>query len=80
MATVKVGWLPYHENNTLTSNMPTYYGWAELASIEPKKLDAWDDSDSNFKKCPAFVNYVNSTYMLCSNIDIELQCKQSTKQ
>lgn len=53
--------------------MPTYYGWAELASIEPKKLDAWDDSDSNFKKCPAFVNYVNSTYMLCSNIDIELQ-------
>lgn len=70
---VKVGWCPWHENNELTTiNASTYYGWAEVACIEPKKLDTWSDTTSGFSRCPAFLNYVNSTYMLCANIDIEL--------
>ena len=70
---VKVGWCPWHENNRLTTeNAVTYYGWAEVACIEPKKLDAWEGTTSGFTKCPAFSTFVNSTYMLCANIDIEL--------
>jgi len=71
---VKVGWLPWHENNEYTTkNAVTYYGWAEVAALEPKKLDAWEGTSSGFNKCPAFLHYVNSTYMLLANIDIELQ-------
>lgn len=71
--TVKVGWLPWHENNNLTSsNAVTYFGWAEVAALDPKKLDTWEDTTSGFTKCPAFAHYVNSTYMLFANIDIEL--------
>jgi len=70
---VEVGWLPWHENNHLTTNNAiTYFGWAEIAAFEPKKLDAWENTTSGFTKCPAFVNYINSTYMLLANIDIEL--------
>ena len=70
---IKIGWLPWHEKNNLTSNNAlTYYGWAEISAIEPKKLDAWDNTTSGFTKCPAFTTFVNSTYMLCANADVEL--------
>jgi len=77
---VKVGWCPWHENNNLTTqNAVTYFGWAEVAAIEPTKLDTWEHTTSGFTKCPAFVSYVNSTYMLCANIDIELYWDRANK-
>lgn len=70
---VKVGWCPWHEKNHLTSNNAlTCYGWAEVACIEPKKLDTWENTTSGFTKCPAFSHFVNTTYMLCANIDVDL--------
>lgn len=79
MTTVKVGWLPWQEKNNLTDNLPTYYGWGEVVAIEPKKLDAWEGSTSGFSKCPAFINYVNSTYMICASIDIDLFWDRNNK-
>jgi hypothetical protein len=72
--TVKVGWAPWGEKNHLTTKTAvTYYGWTEVAAIEPKRLDTWEGSTSGFTKCPAFNNYIGSTYMLSSFIDLELQ-------
>jgi hypothetical protein len=68
---VKIGWCPWGERGPHESSA-TYWGQAEILSITPKKLDTWDNSLSGFTKCPAFATYVSNTYMICSNIDIEL--------
>lgn len=60
-------------------NAVTYFGWAEVACIDPKKLDTWDNTTSGFTKCPAFTTFVNSTYVLHANIDIELHWDRNNK-
>jgi hypothetical protein len=70
---VKIGWCPWPEKSHLTSsNSAMHWGYGELVTIEPKRLDTWDNSHSGFTKCPAFTTYTNNTYMICSAIDVEL--------
>lgn len=70
---VKIGWCPWPEKSHMTTSMSSmYWGYGELVAIEPKKLDTWENSHSGFTKCPAFTTYVNSTYMLCAAIDVDL--------
>jgi hypothetical protein len=77
---VKIGWCPWPEKTHLTNNGPTtYYGHAEILAIEPRKLDTWDNSHSGFTKCPAFSTYISNTYMIFSNIDVELTWDNTNK-
>jgi hypothetical protein len=69
---VRVGWCPWAERNHLTAFASTYWGQAELLAIPPTRLDTWKDRISGFTKCPAFNTYTANTYMLCSNVDIDL--------
>ena len=74
MSVVRIGYIPWFEKspNTAALGAVNYYGWSEIVAFELEKLDTWKDSKKGFMKCPAFVKYVDQTWMIKSLIDIDL--------
>jgi hypothetical protein len=74
MSVVRIGYIPWFEKSPQTSGLGpfNYYGWSEIVQFEIEKLDTWKDSDKGFMKCPAFVKYVDQTWVIRSLIDITL--------
>lgn len=74
MSVVKIGYVPWFEKSPNTANLGAvnYYGWSEVVGFELEKLDTWKDSKKGFMKCPAFVKYVDQTWVIKSLIDLEL--------
>lgn len=74
MSVIRIGYIPWFEKSPQTNNgSVNYYGWSEVVQIELEKLDTWKDSKKGFMKCPAFVKYVDQTWVIKSLVDIELQ-------
>lgn len=70
---IKIGWCPWPEKIHQTNDgAAAYWGHAEVLAIPPARLDTWENSYSGFTKCPAFSTYTASTFMMFSNIDLEL--------
>jgi hypothetical protein len=70
MSIVRIGYIPWFEKSPNTSALGAvnYYGWSEIVAFELEKLDTWKDSKKGFMKCPAFVKYVDQTWMIKSLI------------
>lgn len=69
----KIGYCPWFIKDNLTQNSTMFnYTWVEQAYFELEKVDTWNESTSRFKECPAFLAYVNNTFVLRSLIDLEL--------
>jgi hypothetical protein len=75
----KIGYCPWFIKDSLTSNAIFNYNWVEQAYFKLEKLDTWHGSTSRFKECPAFLAYVNSTFVLRSLIDLELTWDKTNK-
>lgn len=74
MSVIKVGYVPWFEKSPQTSNGSfNYYGWSDIAQFDLEKLDTWKDSNKGFMKCPAFVKYVDQTWVIKSTIDIVIR-------
>lgn len=74
MSVIRIGYIPWFEKspNTAELGAVNYYGWSEVVNVDLEKLDTWKDSKKGFMKCPAFVKYVDQTWVIKSLIDIEL--------
>jgi hypothetical protein len=73
MAT-KIGYCPWSKRDNFTNGSTSHNpAWVEQAYFELEKLDTWKDTTSRFTECPAFLNYVNNTFVLRSIVDIELE-------
>lgn len=81
MSVVRIGYIPWFEKspNTAELGAVNYYGWSEIVAFELEKLDTWRDSKKGFMKCPAFVKYVDQTWMIKSLIDLDLTWDPNNK-
>lgn len=74
MSVVRIGYVPWFEKSPHTSNGSfNYYGWSEIAQFDLEKLDTWQDSKKGFMKCPAFVKYVDQTWVIKSTVDLDIR-------
>ncbi len=73
--TIRIAYADWFEKSIFHSDCDPKLNsnWINLLNFDLEKLDTWNDSKSNYKKCPAFVNYVDQTWVLKSAIDIELK-------
>lgn len=75
----KIGYCPWFIKDELTKNVTFNYNWVEQTYFELEKLDTWNNSTSRFKECPAFLSYVNNTFVLRSLIDLEFTWDKNNK-
>lgn len=82
MSTITVGYNFWFEKNNLYSDIdPSHNGeWLNLLNYDIEKLDTWKNSNSNFKKCPAFVNYIDQFWVLKSSIDVSVKWEPAKKK
>ena len=74
MSIIKIGYIPWFEKSPHTNNgSVNYYGWSEIIHFDLEKLDTWKDSKKGFMKCPAFVKYVDQTWVIKSTIDVTIR-------
>jgi hypothetical protein len=75
MSVVKVGYTPWFEKSPNTNGLGplNYYGWNEIVHFDLEKLDTWKDSKLGFMKCPAFVKYVDQTWVIRCLVDVDIE-------
>jgi hypothetical protein len=74
MNTINIAYTPWFEKNNSYSNIDPAYNdtWLDLVRFDIEKLDTWKESTSNYKKCPAFINFVDQFWVIRSSIDVEI--------
>lgn len=71
---IKIGYCPWNEKKLETkSSALNYYGWIDLAHYELENLSTWTNSNSKYKQCPAFTNYIKQFYVVKNCVDIILR-------
>lgn len=80
MASIQIAYIPWFEKSPFTNcGTVNYYGWSDIAQFELEKLDTWKDSTKGFMKCPAFVKYVDQTWVIKSTIDLDIRWDNCNK-
>ncbi len=80
MSIIKIGYVPWFEKSPFTNQGSlNYYGWSEVVQFDLEKVDTWKDSTKGFMKCPAFVKYVDQTWVIKSSIDIDIRWDSTNK-
>jgi hypothetical protein len=74
MKTINIAYTPWFEKNSLYSDIDPAYNdeWINVIGYDIEKLDTWEESTSNYKKCPAFVNFVDQFWVIQSAIDVTI--------
>lgn len=80
MSVIKIGYVPWFEKSPYTDQgSVNYYGWNEVVNFELEKIDTWKNSSAGFMKCPAFVKYVDQTWVIKSPIDLDIRWDDTNK-
>lgn len=82
MKTIKIGYTPWFEKSSISSDIDPAHNssWINLLNFDLEKLDTWKSSTSNFTKCPAFVNYIDTFYVLRSAVDVTINWDKNKKK